>query len=69
MKEIIESLYGSVDNLLKETKPSISRSYIYKILKKDKKNITLQVAQELKEILKLNTLEELIIILDETNGR
>lgn len=56
----IKELYGSVDQMLKSTETTISRSYIYQIINGEKKNISVEVAQELVKILKLSNIEELM---------
>lgn len=63
MKERIIMLYGSVDKMLEKTGNFISRAYLYKLINGKKANITLQVAQELKEVLELESLDELVKLL------
>lgn len=65
MKERIEELYGNVLNMLKETDSFISDAYMYQILNGRYTNFSIQVAQELKRMLKLETMEELIEMVDE----
>ena len=60
MKERIEMLYGSVDKMLTKTNSNISRSYIYQMINDKNTNITLKVAIELKEMLFLNSVEDII---------
>ena len=64
VKERINMLFGSVDKMLEKTGNFISRAYLYKLINGEKTNITLQIALELKEVLELDTLEELVILLD-----
>lgn len=60
MKARIEELYGSVDKMIAKTNSNISRSYIYQMINGEYTNISLKVALELKEILFLNSVEEII---------
>ena len=60
MKARIEELYGSVDKMLAKTNSNISRSYIYQMINDQKTNISLKVALELKEMLFLNSVEDII---------
>ena len=60
MKARIEELYGSVDKMLTKTNSNISRSYIYQMINDQNTNITLKVALELKEMLFLNSVEDII---------
>ena len=60
MKARIEELYGSVDKMLTKTNSNISRSYIYQMIYDKNTNITLKVAMELKEMLFLNSVEDII---------
>lgn len=62
----IKELYGSVDQMLKATETTISRSYIYQIINGEKKNISVEVARELVRILKLNSIEELMELINES---
>ena len=65
MRERIEQLYGSVLNMLKENKSFISDAYMYQILNGRYTNFSLLIAQELKRMLKLETMEELLEMVDE----
>ena len=65
MKERIKNLYGSVDKMLSKNNTFISRTYIYQLLNGESNNVSLKVAQELKKLLNLNNIEELIILLEE----
>ena len=65
MKARIEQLYGSVLNMLKENKSFISDAYMYQILNGRYTNFSLLIAQELKRMLKLETMEELLEMVDE----
>lgn len=65
MKERIKNLYGSVDKMLSKNNTFISRTYIYQLLSGESNNVSLKVAQELKKLLNLNNIEELIILLEE----
>lgn len=65
MRERIEQLYGSVLNMLKENKSFISDAYMYQILNGRYTNFSLLIAQELKRMLKLDTMEELLEMVDE----
>ena len=65
MKARIEELYGSVLNMLKENKSFISDAYMYQILNGRYTNFSLLIAQELKRMLKLETMEELIDMVEE----
>ena len=67
MKECIKKLYGSVDNMLEITDTFISRSYIYQIINGDT-NITLKVAAEIKDLLDLDTLEDVVNLLENENN-
>lgn len=64
LDSIIKDKYGSVDNLLKETNTQISRSYLYQIINGDKTNLSVEIAKELVTILELNSIEELLEILN-----
>ena len=66
--EIIKYMYGSVDKMIEINKSSLSRAYIYQILKGEKKNLTLQAAYELKEMLNIKTLDDLYEILKNTGN-
>ena len=61
----INELYGSVDNMIKETNTTLSRSYIYQICNGNKSNITIEVAKELMKLLKLNSIDEVLELLNE----
>lgn len=63
----IKELYGSVDNMIKETGTQISRAYFYHIITGRRKNVTLDIAQELVTILKLNNIEELMELIHDSN--
>lgn len=65
MKARIEELYGSVLNMLKENNSFISDAYMYQILNGRYTNFSLLIAQELKRMLKLETMEELIDMVEE----
>ena len=65
MKARIEELYGSVLNMLKENKSFISDAYMYQILNGRYTNFSLLIAQELKRMLKLETMEGLIDMVEE----
>jgi len=65
MRERIEQLYGSVLNMLKENKSFISDAYMYQILNGRYTNFSLLIALELKRMLKLDTMEELLEMVDE----
>lgn len=65
MKERIKELYGNVANMLEETDSFISYGYMYQILRGDYTNFSIQIAQELKRMLKLDTMEELLKMVDE----
>ena len=60
MKARIEELYGSVDKMIAKTNSNISRSYIYLMINDKNVNISLKVALELKEMLFLNSVEDII---------
>ena len=63
---LIKEIYGSVDQMLKATDTSISRSYIYQIINGEKKNLSVDIAKELVTILKLNSIEELMEVINDT---
>lgn len=58
LNEIIKYKFGSVDKMIEQTNLSISRAYLYQILNGNKQNLTLQVMEELKDALGLETLDE-----------
>lgn len=58
LQKAIEDKYGSIDKMLEQTETDISRSYLYEIISGKKTNITLKVAEELKRLLDLPTLED-----------
>lgn len=58
LNEIIKYKYGSVDKMIEQANLSISRAYLYQIINGDKKNLTLQVMEELRDALGLQTLDE-----------
>ena len=51
--------------MLKENKSFISDAYMYQILNGRYTNFSLLIAQELKRMLKLETMEELLEMVDE----
>jgi predicted metal-dependent phosphotriesterase family hydrolase len=61
---LIKEKYGSVDKLIEETNTLISRSYLYQIVGGDKTNLSVDVAKELTKILELNSIEELLEIIN-----
>lgn len=63
---LIKEIYGSVDQMLKATDTTISRSYIYQIINGEKKNLSVDIAKELVTILKLNSIEELMEVINDT---
>lgn len=65
INEKINELYGSVDQMIKETNTTLSRSYIYQICNGNKSNITIEVAKELMKLLKLNSIDEVLELLHE----
>ena len=65
INEKINELYGSVDQMIKETNTTLSRSYIYQICNGNKSNITIEVAKELMKLLKLNSIDEVLELLNE----
>jgi len=68
LKERIKILYGSVDKMLKKTGNFTSRSYLYQLISGEKVNISLQMALELKEVLQIDTLKELVALLNNPNN-
>jgi hypothetical protein len=64
LKELIENKYGSVDKMIKTTNTEISRSYLYQLINEEMPNPSLNTAKELLTLLDLNTLEELMDILN-----
>ena len=65
INEKINELDGSVDQMIKETNTTLSRSYIYQICNGNKSNITIEVAKELMKLLKLNSIDEVLELLHE----
>lgn len=61
---LIKEKYGSVDKLIEETNTLISRSYLYQIISGDKTNLSVDMAKELVTILGLNSIEELMEIIN-----
>ncbi len=61
---LIKEKYGSVDKLIEETNTLISRSYLYQIVGGDKTNLSVDVARELTKILGLNSIEDLLEIIN-----
>lgn len=55
--DIIKCKYGSVDKMIEQTNLSISRGYLYQILAGNRQNLTLQVMEELKNALGLDSLD------------
>ena len=66
LNERIKELYGSVDKMIKAAEPNISRTYLYQIIRGEYTNVTLDVAKELVKLLQLNSIEELITLLDDS---
>lgn len=64
LKELIENKYGSVDKMISATNTEISRSYLYQLINEETPNPSLNTAKELLTLLDLNTLEELMDILN-----
>lgn len=62
---IIKEKYGSVDNLIRVTNTQISRSYLYQIIGGYKIRLSIDVAKELVELLDLDSIEQLLEILNE----
>ena len=65
LDNLIKEIYGSVDKMIETTGTLISRSYIYQIISGEKTNISTLIAKELVTLLKLNSIEELMEIIDE----
>jgi len=63
LNNLIKELYGSVDQMLSSADVKISRSYIYQLISGEKVNITVDTARELVKLLKLNSIEDLMELL------
>lgn len=64
LEELIKNIYGGVDKMIEATNTAISRSYLYQIIAGEKTNLSVEVATELVTLLKLNSIEELMVILN-----
>lgn len=64
LEELIKQKFGGVDKMIEATKPSISRSYLYQIVGGDKRNLSVDVAKELVNILELPSIEKLMEYID-----
>ena len=63
IRKRIVQLYGNPDNMIRVTGTFISRSYLYNIIN-GYSNISLKVMLELKKILQLDTIDELLVMLN-----
>ena len=64
LKDRINTMYGNVDQMIRKTGTFLSRSYLYLIINNCHPNITLKVMLELKKLLQLDTLDELLVMLN-----
>ena len=65
MKDIINEKYGSVDKFIKSTNINISRSYLYQIIGGYKTRLSIDVANELVDLLELESIDKLMDLLNE----
>ena len=64
MDLIIKYLYGSVDKMIEANNMTVSRAYVYQIIKGDKTNITIDVAKEFVKALNLQSIDDFVSILE-----
>ena len=64
IKDRINSMYGNIDQMIRKTGTFLSRSYLYLIVNNCNPNITLKVMLELKKLLQIDTMDELLIMLN-----
>ena len=69
MDLIIKYLYGSVDKMIEANNMTVSRAYIYQIIKGEKTNITLDVAKELVKALNLQSIDDFARLIENQKNK